>query len=56
VSLATLPAASAPAGLTASRLPVGLQIVGPRFSEPKLLACAKFVARVNPLGWAPHAA
>jgi amidase len=56
VSLATLPAASAPAGLTAARLPVGLQIVGPRFSEPKILACAKFVERVNPLGWAPHAA
>lgn len=56
VSLASLPAASAPAGLTASRLPVGLQIVGPRFSEPKLLSCAKFVARVSPLGWAPHAA
>ncbi|HSD55280.1 MAG TPA: amidase [Burkholderiales bacterium] len=56
VSLATLPAASAPAGLTASRLPVGLQIVGPRFSEPKILACAKFAERVSPLGWAPHAA
>jgi amidase len=56
VSLATLPAASAPAGLTAARLPVGLQIVGPRFSEPKILACAKFVERVSPLGWAPHAA
>ncbi len=56
VSLATLPAASAPAGLTASRLPVGLQIVGPRFAEPRILACAKFVERVNPLGWAPHAA
>jgi len=55
VSLATLPAASAPAGLTASRLPVGLQIVGPRFSEPRILACAKFVERVSPLGWAPHA-
>jgi amidase len=38
------------------RLPVGLQIVGPRFSEPKILACAKFVERVSPLGWAPHAA
>jgi amidase len=56
VSLATLPAASAPAGLTAARLPVGLQIVGPRFSEPKLLTCAKFVERVSPAGWAPHAA
>jgi amidase len=56
VSLATLPAASAPAGLTASRLPVGLQIVGPRFSELRILTCAKFVERVSPLGWAPHAA
>jgi amidase len=56
VSLATLPAASAPAGLTASRLPVGLQIVGPRFAEPIILACAKFVERVSPPGWAPLAA
>ena len=56
VSLAALPAASVPAGLSASGLPVGLQIVGPRFSEPQLLACAKLVARDRPLGWAPHAA
>jgi amidase len=56
VSLATLPAASAPAGLTAARLPVGLQIVGPRFAEPTILACAKFVERVSPTGWAPLAA
>jgi amidase len=56
VSLAALPAASVPAGLSASGLPVGLQIVGPRFSEPRLLACAKLVERDRPLGWAPHAA
>jgi amidase len=56
VSLAALPAASVPAGLSASGLPVGLQIVGPRFSEPRLLACAKFVERDRPIGWAPHAA
>ena len=56
VSLAALPAASVPAGLSASGLPVGLQIVGPRFSEPRLLACAKLVERDRPIGWAPHAA
>jgi amidase len=56
VSLAGLPAASVPAGLSASQLPVGLQIVGPRLSEPRILACAKFVERDHPIGWAPHAA
>jgi amidase len=56
VTLAGLPAASVPAGLSASQLPVGLQIVGPRLSEPRILACAKFVERDHPIGWAPHAA
>jgi amidase len=56
VSLAGLPAASVPAGPSASQLPVGLQIVGPRLSEPRILACAKFVERDHPIGWAPHAA
>jgi amidase len=53
VSLAGLPAASVPAGLSTSRLPVGVQIVGPRLSEPRILACAKFVERDQPIGWAP---
>jgi amidase len=56
VSLAGLPAASVPAGLSTSRLPVGLQVVGPRLSEPRILACARFVERDHPIGWAPHAA
>ena len=56
VSLAALPAASVPAGLAASGVPVGLQIVGPRFSEPRLLSCARFVERERPFSWAPHAA
>ena len=56
VSLAGLPAASVPAGLSASGLPVGLQIVGPRLSEPRILACARFVEGDHPLGWAPNAA
>lgn len=51
VSLATLPAASVPAGRTASGLPVGLQIVGPRFAEPRILAAAKIVERMRPIGW-----
>jgi aspartyl-tRNA(Asn)/glutamyl-tRNA(Gln) amidotransferase subunit A len=45
-----------PAGRSASGLPVGLQIIGPRLSEPRLLACAKLAAADRPLGWAPHAA
>jgi Asp-tRNA(Asn)/Glu-tRNA(Gln) amidotransferase A subunit family amidase len=33
--LLSLPAGSVPAGVTRDRLPVGLQVVGPRFEEPK---------------------
>jgi amidase len=53
VSLVCLPAASVPAGLTAARLPVGLQIVGPRFSEPRILGVARLVQLVNPIGAPP---
>jgi len=53
VSLAALPAASVPAGLTSNRLPVGLQIVGPRFSEPSILTLAKFIEQANPIGLPP---
>lgn len=35
------PAVTVPAGFDSSGLPVGLQIVGPRLSEPRLLALAK---------------
>jgi amidase len=55
VTLSSLPAASAPCGLTAAGLPIGLQIVGPRFSEPKILGAAKLVQRLNPIGWPPAA-
>lgn len=54
VSLAALPAASVPAGLTAAKLPVGLQIVGPRFSEPKILSLAKLVEAAHPIGLPPN--
>jgi amidase len=50
VSLAALPAASVPAGLSTAGLPAGLQVVGPRFSEPLLLSVCKFVEEANPIG------
>jgi amidase len=53
VTLVGFPAASVPGGKTASGLPVGLQIVGPRFSEPYLLGLAKLVQRECPVGWPP---
>jgi amidase len=53
ITLLSLPAASVPAGLTADKLPVGLQIIGPRFEEPRILSLAKLVQQANPIGWPP---
>jgi aspartyl-tRNA(Asn)/glutamyl-tRNA(Gln) amidotransferase subunit A len=39
-SLVNLPAISLPAGLTSDGLPVGLQVIGPRFAEDLVLAAA----------------
>jgi amidase len=50
VSLAALPAASAPAGLTRAGLPIGLQIVGPRLSEPQILSAAAVLEQLRPVG------
>jgi amidase len=55
VTLVSLPAASVPAGKTRDGLPVGLQIVAPRFEEPAILSLAKLVQQSNPIGWPPHA-
>jgi Asp-tRNA(Asn)/Glu-tRNA(Gln) amidotransferase A subunit family amidase len=44
------PAASVPAGLTEEGLPVGMQVVGPRFAEDDVLAASAAVERVRP--WA----
>ncbi len=44
--LPTYPAISLPAGLTPAGLPVGLQIVGPRYRDERLLALAGGVERV----------
>lgn len=46
------PAASVPAGFTADGLPVGLQIIGRRFSERTILAVSGALERVNPWAWA----
>jgi amidase len=54
VTLVSLPAGSVPAGLTRDGLPVGLQIVAPRFEEPLILSLAKIVQQANPIGWPPH--
>jgi amidase len=51
VTLVSLPAGSVPAGLTRDGLPVGLQIVAPRFEEPRILSVAKVVQQMNPIGW-----
>ncbi|MDB5642362.1 MAG: amidase [Hyphomicrobiales bacterium] len=51
ITLVGFPAGSAPAGLTASGLPVGIQIVGKRFDEPQILGLCKLVQRANPIGW-----
>jgi amidase len=56
ITLVSLPAASAPAGLTADGLPVGMQIVAPRFEEPLILNVARHIHRGSGVGWPPIAA
>jgi amidase len=53
ITLVSLPAASAPAGLTRGGLPVGMQIVAPRFEEPKILSLASVIHRQSGVGWPP---
>jgi amidase len=55
ITLVSLPAGSVPAGKTRDGLPVGLQIVAPRFEEPRILSIAKLVQQAHPIGWPPHA-
>jgi amidase len=55
ITLVSLPAGSVPAGKTSDGLPVGLQIVAPRFEEPRILSIAKLVQAAHPIGWPPFA-
>lgn len=52
-NLVNLPAISVPAGLTGSGLPVGLQVIAPRFREDLLLAAAHRYEMAHP--WPRHA-
>ena len=56
ITLACCPALSLPCGFTAEGLPVGLQIVAPRFEEPLILRVAKLVQQSSGVGWPPMAA
>jgi len=53
LSLPGLPVACTPAGLDASGLPVGLQIVVPPFNEARALAIAGAMQAKRPLGPPP---
>jgi amidase len=53
VTMAGLPAISVPCGLTQAKLPVGLQIVARRHREEDVLALARGVERMRPIGFAP---
>lgn len=55
VTLVSLPAASSPAGLSPEGLPVGLQIVAPRFEEPTIIRLADVVHRQSGVSWPPGA-
>jgi len=55
ITLMSLPGGAVPAGKTGDGLPVGIQIVGPRFEEPLILSAMKVVQQMHPIGWPPHA-
>jgi amidase len=55
ITLVSLPAGSVPAGTTRDGLPVGMQIVAPRFEEPLILRVAKLIQRTSGVGWPPAA-
>lgn len=51
ITLMSLPGGAVPAGMTSDGLPVGIQIVGPRFEEPLILSAMKIVQQLHPVGW-----
>jgi len=56
ITLVSLPAASAPAGLSQDGLPIGIQIVAPRFEEPLILRVAREIHRQSGVGAPPLSA
>jgi amidase len=50
ITLVGMVSVSVPVGLSGSGLPVGLQIVGPRLSEPAVLAVAAAIQEAVPIG------
>jgi amidase len=51
LTMTGLPVVSVPCGLDENGLPVGLQVVGPKFGEESVLALAREVQEANPIGW-----
>jgi amidase len=56
ITLVSLPAATAPAGLSHDGLPVGMQIVAPRFEEPLILRVARLIHQASGVGQPPISA
>ena len=56
ITLVSLPAATAPAGLSHDGLPIGMQIVAPRFEEPLILRVARLIHQASNVGRPPPAA
>jgi amidase len=56
ITLVSLPAASAPAGLSQDGLPIGMQIVAPRFQEPLILRVGREIHRQSGVGAPPLSA
>jgi amidase len=53
VSLAGLPAISVPCGMTNGGLPIGVQVVAPRWGEERALAVAAVIEAQHPIGRPP---
>ncbi len=53
-SLAGLPAISVPSGLTRAGLPLGIQVLGPRFGEEAVFAAARALEAATDFPDAPH--
>ena len=52
-NISHMPAATVPCGLTAAGLPVGLQIVGPRFADGRVLGAAAAFLEARPFTATP---